>query len=199
MAKSSARARKKGKAPDPKRGFFGSIRAWIKRTSWARPRQWIIALILAALVVIADQISKALVASNLYVGQTVWLINPLLKVTYAQNEYGIFSISFGSAFLHLLLPLCAVIFVLIFLTRPQKTFVTVLMGVILGGGLGNLVDRILHGYVVDWISMGFRNWRWATYNVADGSVVVSVILLLVYEFFFSKPKKKEEAEEETSN
>jgi len=184
---------KKGKE---KKSLGQRLRDWFADLTWAKPKQWIIALIPAVLVVASDQISKVLIARNLSVGDTVWIIDPILKFTYAQNPFGLFSLAYGPRFLYIILPSLAVILVLIFLLRPQRTFVAVLLGLVLGGGIGNLIDRIRLGYVVDWISMGFRNWRWATYNIADGSIVVAVIILLIVEFFFSKPKKKEEEPED---
>lgn len=155
---------------------------------WAPLSQWIIAIAVGVGIVLLDQVSKLIVVKNIPLYSWITLINPFLKLTYAQNDVGIFSLSFGPSFLYIILPLLAVGFVIYLLLRPQPRFVIVLLGMILGGGLGNFIDRVRLGYVVDWISMGLRNWRWATFNVADSSVVVAVILLLIVELFFSKPK-----------
>ncbi|MBD3284785.1 signal peptidase II [candidate division WOR-3 bacterium] len=185
------------KVKEQKKSMGQRIRNWFTDLTWAKPRQWIIALIPAVLVVAADQISKILIMANLKIpGASVWIIEPVLKFIYSQNFYGLFSITYGPRFIYIILPSLAVILVLIFLLRPQRTFVAVLLGLVLGGGIGNLIDRIRLGYVVDWVSMGLKNWRWATYNIADGSIVVAVIILLIIEFFFSKPKKEEEVDEE---
>ena len=161
-----------------------------KKWQWASWRQWVTAAIAMAAVLLLDQISKALISANLNLNEWVTLIEPLLKVTRAHNYQGIFSLSFGPQWLYLILPLVAVGFVIYLLLQPQGKFITVLLGLILGGGFGNFIDRVRLGYVVDWISMGVRNWRWATYNIADSALVVSVILLLIRELFFVKPKKK---------
>lgn len=166
-----------------------------KKWQWASWRQWVRALIAMAAVLLLDQISKVLIVANLDLNESVTVIAPVLKVTYAQNTAGIFSLSFGPQWLYIILPMVAVGFVIYLLLRPQPKFVTVLLGLILGGGFGNFIDRVRLGYVIDWISMGVRTWRWATYNIADSSIVVAVILLLVTEFFFTRPKKKEETEE----
>lgn len=163
-----------------------------KKWQWASWRQWVRAAIAMAAVLLLDQISKVLIVANLDLNECVTLIDPVLKVTYAQNTAGIFSLSFGPQWLYIILPMVAVGFVIYLLLRPQSTFVTVLLGLILGGGFGNFIDRVRLGYVVDWISMGVRTWRWATYNIADSSIVIAVIILLIREFFFSKPKKKDE-------
>lgn len=164
-----------------------------KKWEWGSWKQWVIALCATAGVVLIDQVSKAIIRANLDPYQWITLIDPVLKVTHAHNYQGIFSISLGPSFIYIVLPILAMIFVLYLLLQSQTKFVAVLLGMVLGGGLGNLIDRLAHGgYVVDWISMGVRNWRWATYNLADASIVVAVILLLIKEFFFTKHGRKEE-------
>jgi signal peptidase II len=148
-----------------------------------------------AAVLLLDQVSKTLIVANLNLNEWVTLIEPVLKVTLAHNYQGIFSLSFGPQWLYIILPLLAVGFVIYLLLHPQTRLITVLLGLILGGGFGNFIDRVRLGYVVDWISMGIQNWRWPTYNIADSAIVVAVILLLATEFFFTRSKKKEEAEE----
>jgi signal peptidase II len=59
-----------------------------------------------------------------------------------------------------------------------------LLGVILGGTLGNLVDRVRQGYVTDFVSVGIGDMRWPTWNVADASLVVGIIVLVAYLTFF---------------
>ncbi|MBD3284786.1 signal peptidase II [candidate division WOR-3 bacterium] len=182
------------KAEETEKNLGTRIRGWFSEFTWAKPRQWITAIIPAVLVVAADQVSKALIASNLKApGDSVWVIEPFLKVIYSQNPHGLFSIVYGTRIVYIILSSLAVMLVLIFLLRQQRTSVALLLGFVLGGGIGNLIDRIRIGYVVDWISMGLKNWRWGTFNIADGSIVVSVIVLLIIEFFFSKPGKEVEA------
>jgi len=191
MKKSAAETRSKPdrKSPEPLGDSKGASAEAGRR--WASWRQWVRALVPAGCVLILDQLSKALVSAHIGVAEKLWLINPYLYLTHAQNDRGIFSLSFGPRFLYVILPLFAVGFVTYLLLRPQRRFPTFLMGLIVGGGLGNFIDRVRLGYVVDWISMWFPplRVRWATYNVADAAIVVSVILLLIYEFFFSKPRK----------
>jgi signal peptidase II len=163
----------------------GKKRKW----EWAPPRQWLAAGIVAAGVIITDQVSKLLIVNNIGLHESVTIIDPLLRFTYAQNHQGIFSLNYGPSFVYVVSSLFVICFVAIFfLLQRQTRFVTFLMGMILGGGLSNnLIDRIRLGYVIDWIDMGVRNWRfWGIYNIADASIVIPVILFLVYELLFSK-------------
>jgi signal peptidase II len=56
--------------------------------------------------------------------------------------------------------------------------VTVALGLLLGGAIGNLLDRLNHGYVVDFVDMGIGTWRFYTYNLADASITTAIVLLL---------------------
>lgn len=166
-----------------------------KNYTWAKPRQWLIAGIVAAGVLLIDQVSKLLVVTSMELHQSINVINPILRITYLENHQGIFGLSYGPGFIYIILSVAAICLVAVFfLLRPQTKFVTVLMGMILGGGFSNnLIDRIRLGYVIDWIDMGLRNWRfWGVYNIADACIVVPVILLLAYELFRGKQRKPDE-------
>lgn len=163
---------------------------------WAPLSQWLIALVPALAVIVIDQISKLVVTKNIPLNSTVTLIPDVLNLTFVRNFHGIFSLNYGPRFMYILLPLLALCFVAFLIAKPQTRFMTVLLGMILGGGLGNnLIDRLRLGYVVDWISMGFKNWRWATYNLADLSVIFAVTLLLIVELFFSKSTRDKKSAE----
>jgi signal peptidase II len=58
---------------------------------------------------------------------------------------------------------------------------------VLGGALGNLIDRILYGYVIDFLDVYYGEWHWPTFNVADSSITLGVILLLLDSFKPSRP------------
>lgn len=165
-----------------------------EKWEWASWRQWVTALAVTVAVIAADQISKTLVAANLQAGASVWLIRPFLKITLAHNPFGVFSLNYGPQFLYLLLPLLAVALVIGFLLRAHKPFVTVMLGLVMGG-MGNVIDRIRLGYVVDWIRLGIPGWRWGTFNISDASLIVAVVSLLVYEVFFNRPGKKVQPED----
>ncbi len=184
-----------GKTPPPPPDHQENTQPAKRR--WASLSQWLIALVAALAVIVIDQISKLIVTNNIPLNSTVTLIPDVLNLTFVRNFHGIFSLNYGPRFMYILLPLLALCFVVFLIAKPQTRFMTVLLGIILGGGLGNnLIDRPRLGYVVDWISMGFKNWRWATYNLADLSVIISVILLLILEFFFSR-EKTSHAQEKT--
>ena len=74
--------------------------------------------------------------------------------------------------------------------RAQGQWLHVVLGVILGGTLGNFIDRLRQGYVTDWLSVGIGDTRWPTFNVADSSIVVGIGILVLY-LFLANPDRRE--------
>jgi signal peptidase II len=134
-----------------------------------------------------DQISKVLIVSTLTPFEPpVNVIGTLLRFKLTYNPYGVFSISFGPNVLYYVLSIVGIVFLTIVgLSLKDKTGVVV-FGIIIGGALGNIFDRVRLDYVIDFIDMGFGSLRWFTYNLADAFITVGAILLLVREVFFRK-------------
>ena len=157
-------------------------------------------LVLSAVVIVVDQIVKWVVTRTLPYGRPVEVIGDFLRLVYVQNPNIGFSIGRtlgggGRFVLARLLPLIVVVILLIYylvgkdITRFQRW----ILGAVIGGGLGNYVDRIFRkGEVVDFIDFKFYGLfgleRWPTFNVADATLVVAGILLLV-SFLFTPGKK----------
>jgi signal peptidase II len=74
--------------------------------------------------------------------------------------------------------------------RDQPPWLHLLLGVVLGGTLGNFTDRLRQGYVTDWLSIGIGDTRWPTFNVADSSLVVGIGILVLY-LLLSHPDRRE--------
>ena len=142
-------------------------------------------------VVAADQLTKWIVSRTLPYGRPVEVLGDFLRFTYVKNPALSFSMGLGLApalrgVMVLVLPLLvsAIMLVLYFTTRELRPFQRWLLAAIVGGGLGNAVDRIFRGgEVVDFIDFKFYGLlgfeRWPTFNVADSTVVVAGLLLLV--------------------
>ena len=72
--------------------------------------------------------------------------------------------------------------------RPASSWLTtVALGLLLGGAIGNLIDRIRFGYVIDWVDMGIGSWRFYTFNVADSAISIAIVLLLAAAIFGRPP------------
>lgn len=134
-----------------------------------------------------DQVSKILVANALVpFAQPTKVIGDILRLKLTFNPYGVFGISFGSSVLYYIISFVGII-VLIYvgLSVVDKTNLIVL-GFIIGGAFGNIIDRIRLNYVIDFIDMGVGNFRWFTYNFADAFITVGAVYLLIKESFGKK-------------
>jgi signal peptidase II len=133
----------------------------------------------AAAVLFLDQATKAIASARLMPGEPVPVLGQFLRLTLVHNTGAAFGLFPGSRLPFILISVLAIAVVLYLFARDAyKSFANrVLLGCILGGALGNLVDRIRWGRVVDFIDMGIGTIRWPVFNVADSAVTLGVILL----------------------
>jgi|WetSurMetagenome_2_1015567.scaffolds.fasta_scaffold00538_7 signal peptidase II len=137
----------------------------------------------AASVLVADQITKALALRSLEGGGVLRLVDPYLMLRLRYNSGAAFSLRWaGPVFLSIFTGIAAGAVAWFLATRPPASRLQAcFFGLIMGGAVGNLVDRLLHsGFVVDFIDMGTAGWRWPTYNVADAAIVVGALGLLLF-------------------
>ena len=152
-----------------------------------------IALLIGAVIVAADQIIKYFVVNNLKPLGSVSVIDNLFKLTYVENRgvaFGMFN-DMRWFFVVLTSVLIAAIIIFMFIKRPGGKLFYIAAGLIIGGGIGNLIDRILYGYVIDYLSISFFS---PVCNFADYAITIGVVLLAVYVIFFTgylKSNKKD--------
>ena len=144
-------------------------------------------------IVAADQVTKLLVVQNIPLHGHVDAIPGLFHLTYAQNTGAAFSAFEGMQWLFV--GLFAALTVLLFLEyfkkpMPFSTFDRWCIAAIYGGGLGNVIDRVVLGYVVDMIEVDFMTFP--VFNVADSFITCGCIALIVHLVFFNKQFWKEE-------
>lgn len=153
-----------------------------------------ILLVTALVILVGDQLTKALVVANVAVGERVNLIGDLVQVWHAQNRGASFSLLQGASLLFLVVSILSVGMVVYFhrALRGRGWWLHLVLGVILGGTLGNFVDRLRQGAVTDWISIGIGDLRWPTFNVADSSLVVGIGILVLY-LLLDRPDAREAA------
>ena len=136
----------------------------------------------AVVVYALDQASKALVVASLGVGDKVDVIGDLVRIWHARNTGAAFSLLPGAFWLFVPVTVLALVMIAYFhrAFRDRGPWIHVVLGLILGGSLGNLTDRLRLGYVVDFVSVGIGDRRFPTFNVADSAVVVGIGLLVLY-------------------
>jgi len=130
---------------------------------------------LALLIVLIDQYLKQLVAGSMTLGQSVPIVNEFLKLTYVRNTGAAFSLFVGfSPYLAVIGVLVVVLVIYFHYKLPAKSLALQLgLAFLLGGSLGNLTDRLLHSYVIDYIDINI----WPVFNFADIMINVGVFLI----------------------
>lgn len=153
----------------------------------------IIAIIAAVAFVIIDQVSKWLIVANMNLGDSVTVIPGLLDFTYSHNDgmaLGIGSSAFRWVFIIVTLFVCGLLIYFMFRKDFKSNLYFAATACIVGGGVGNLIDRIFNGYVVDFLALSFFP---PICNFADYCVTAGTILLIIFIiFFYGKNAKKSE-------
>jgi len=133
----------------------------------------------AAIVVALDQVTKRLAASHIMPGESTSVLGDFIRLTLVHNTGAAFGLFPGSRVPFIVVSVVAIGVVLYLFFRETYRSVAnrVLLGCILGGAVGNLIDRVRLGYVVDFIDIGFGTARWPVFNAADSAVTIGVLLL----------------------
>ncbi|MDQ3938629.1 MAG: signal peptidase II [Chloroflexota bacterium] len=151
-------------------------------TSQHARRRWSAFLALAVGVVVSDQLTKQWIDANVTVGAPIPVVGDMVRVVKTYNTGGIFGL-FGDSALPLALASLLVIgLILLYQARQglrSHWLLTVALGLLLGGALGNLIDRLRLGAVIDFVDLGIGELRWYTFNVADAAISTAIVLLVV--------------------
>lgn len=137
-------------------------------------------LIIAALVVTLDQLSKLWINAN---RPHIELLPGFLNLVYVENTGAILGLIQGHNELFITLGIAASVIILVFVYYfpPATTAGMVSFGLILGGAVGNLIDRIRLGYVIDFVSIHVQEaFHWPTFNIADAALTVGIFALIYY-------------------
>lgn len=140
--------------------------------------KYIIIFLTALIVVLIDQISKYLVRINFELNQSVPIINNIFHLTYITNTGAGFGILEQQKFLLILISIIVIGFIFYYLNRikEKEKLLQVLVGFILGGTIGNLIDRVAYSYVIDFLDFQV----WPIFNFADSFVTIGVLGLIIY-------------------
>jgi signal peptidase II len=151
-------------------------------TSRGRPR-WGIFLGLAAAVVIIDRVTKSWLVGQLDPGESMSVIGDLVRLTFVQNSGALFGLFQDSAVVFGLVSLVVVGAIVWYHGNAgRSTLLSVALGLLLGGAIGNLIDRLTLGYVVDFVDVGLGTLRFYTFNAADAAISTALLLLIISAF-----------------
>jgi signal peptidase II len=140
-----------------------------------RTRACVLAAALCVFVLVADQVVKSIVEHNIVLGGQVDVLGPL-KLTLSHNEGVAFGLASGSGVGLIVVTLIALGVVLWLFSRdPARPWMWVATGLLTGGAIGNLIDRLRHGHVTDFIELP----HWPPFNLADCGITCGVVILLV--------------------
>jgi signal peptidase II len=171
-------------------------------------RHWLVFAGLALLIVVADQASKLWVDAgfpNAWSHQALPglaaptpILGDFLRIAKSYNSGGLFGL-FNAGAPILAVASIVVIGLLVYVEGRNiagrmeggSMLTTLAFGFLLGGALGNLIDRIRVGFVIDWADMGIGDLRWYTFNVADAAISLSIVTLLLAAFLQSRPAPAE--------
>lgn len=146
----------------------------------------------SALVILFDQMTKILVMRTFALGESVRVFGDLVRFTYIQNPGMAFGIQVGSkGFFTLFAALASLaIFVYLVRMRHDKLLSRLSLALILGGAIGNLIDRLIRGQVIDFIDIGVGQTRWPVFNIADMAVSIGMVLLIGQVLLEREPEEK---------
>ena len=140
---------------------------------------------IALIVIVADQLTKALILGTFQLGDS-HSVTAFFNIVRVHNTGAAFSFLAGAAgwqrWFFIGLGTLAAVFIVWMLGRhgSQRLFALAL-ALILGGAVGNVIDRLLHGYVVDFIQVHHRGWYFPSFNIADSAITLGALLLILDE------------------
>ncbi|WP_349677924.1 signal peptidase II, partial [Methylophaga sp. UBA4204] len=142
---------------------------------------------ISALVIVLDQLTKVVMANWLELYQTV-AVMPYFNFTLAHNSGAAFSFLAGAGgwqrFFFIGLAISVSIVLMIWLSRlkAQAKVEAIAIALIIGGAIGNVIDRFIHGYVIDFIDIYVGSYHWPAFNIADAAICIGAVLLIVDSF-----------------
>lgn len=152
---------------------------------WRRVPLW---SVIALAVIVADQLTKLAAEAFLEYHRSVEVL-PVFSLTLSYNPGAAFSL-LGDAggwqrWLFTGFALAVSVFLIVWLRRlpPWDRWQTWGLSLILGGAIGNVIDRLAHGHVIDFIHVYWRDWHYPIFNIADSAITIGVALILIYAFF----------------
>tara|TARA_B100000929_G_scaffold239508_1_gene196583 strand:- start:581 stop:1099 length:519 start_codon:yes stop_codon:yes gene_type:complete len=149
-------------------------------------------VLIVILIIIFDQWAKSLIIKNVMLYE-VLPVNSFINITHQENAGAAFSILSNAGgwqrwFLSVL-AICISVYIVFWLFRlrnQDQIILSIGLSLVLGGAIGNVIDRIQLGYVIDYIQVFIMGWPFPSFNIADASITVGAVILIIDALFISK-------------
>ncbi|MDT4330408.1 signal peptidase II [Methylomonas sp. MED-D] len=141
----------------------------------------------SVLVLVLDQASKLAIDAHFQLYESIPLL-PNFNLTYARNTGAAFSFlaQVGGwqrwLFAGLAVVMSGIIGIWLYRLKRHETMMAWALSLVLGGAIGNLIDRVAYGYVIDFLDVFYRDWHWPVFNIADSAICVGVGLMVLESF-----------------
>jgi len=142
---------------------------------------------LSLIALVLDQWTKIAVDGSMRLYESIAII-PGFNLTYVHNTGAAFSFLSEAGgwqrwfFAAMALIISAVLTVWLYRLKSHETLLAVALSLVLGGAIGNLIDRLAYGYVIDFLDVYYQSWHWPAFNIADMAISVGVFLMLLENF-----------------
>ena len=151
-------------------------------------------LSLSVLTIILDQCSKLAVDGLMQLYESIPVM-PYVNLTYVHNTGAAFSFLSDAGgwqrwfFAGLAALISVTITVWLVRLKQHETLLAVALALVLGGAVGNLIDRLAYGYVIDFIDVYYQTWHWPAFNIADSAITIGVVLMIAESFGLGHAQK----------
>jgi signal peptidase II len=175
---------------------FGAPARDLLPLSRCMPRKYTLLLVTVGAVVLCDQLSKLYVDAVMWPHQSITVIEHYFNITYVRNPGGAFGL-FARAERGIVRPallgfsaVAVVVIILIYRSTPlDRLLVRLAFSLVLGGAIGNLIDRIRFDQVIDFLDIHWHHYHWPAFNVADAAITIGVALLC-WDLLLGKSAKR---------
>jgi len=148
--------------------------------------------VIALFVIAIDQISKWLIVKNMELGTSIPIIDNVLYITSHRNRGAAWGILENKMWFFYIITVVFVAFIVIYMKKYAKTdkLLGISLGLILGGAIGNFIDRVFRQEVVDFIHVYIFSYNYPVFNIADSALCIGVVLIIIQTLLEGKKTKE---------
>lgn len=148
--------------------------------------------IAAAIIIIIDQSTKWLIVKNMEIGESIPVIESFFYITSHRNAGAAWGILQNQMLFFYIITVIVIVFLIYYIQKHAKEskWLGLSLGLVLGGAIGNFIDRLVRKEVVDFFDVYIGSYNYPIFNIADSALVAGVILLFIYTFMDERNKKR---------